>query len=245
MTSRYGMVVTVSRIACVIAVMAGIWLLTPQRVYARPSAETICSETIINAKKKTSTASVGALNSLMAGDGAYVYFAESSSNPGEGPTLRKISRTRADGSGYRCIYEGDDGDFISELKLCDDRLVVSMGDGIMSMKTDGSDAREIVTAASGYPRGASFAVDGGKVFYPVVFDSGAWEIRSCTVDSSESSHVCSGFAGQEQNGPQIQGATSGRVLFVTGERQSSSTTYLYTVWSAPADSGECPTCTPR
>ena len=58
------------------------------------------------------------------------------------------------------------------------------------------------------------------------------------MDGSESSHVCSGFVGQDQNGPQVEGATSGRVLFVTGERQSSSTTYLYTVWSAPADGGD-------
>ena len=137
MTSRYGMVVTASRIACAIALAAGICLLMPQRVYARPSAETICSKTILDAKKKTSTTSVGALNSLMAGDGAYVYFAEASSNPGEGPTLRKVSRTRADGSDYRCIYEGDGGDFISGLKLCDGGLRISEGCSLCRGRREG------------------------------------------------------------------------------------------------------------
>ena len=256
------------RIACVIAMMAGVWLLMPQRGYAllamgggasengdarcpssrvllrpgthgvRPGAVTVSATTKTSVRSNASASHAGALNSLMTGDGTYVYYAEQSVDPNEGPVLRKVSRVRADGSGYACIYEGGAGDFISDLKLSDNRLVVSMGDNIVSMKTDGGDAHVIVAAASGYPRGARFAVDAGKVFYPTIADSGAWEIRSCTVDGSASSRVYSGNTGQGEVGPQIEGATSGKVVFMTGEQQPSSNAYLYSVLSVPADGGD-------
>ena len=226
-----------SRIAallvCAFAVVA-LWLWVPCVGYAATGSGKVAA--MLKSPNLESSARPGALNTLMTGDGKYVYFAEQSVVPKVGPSLRKVSRMRADGSDYSCLYEGVEGDFISGIKVSGDRLVVSMGDNIVSMKTNGSDAHTIVSAAVGYQRGKNFAVSDGRVYYATSSDSGAWEIRSCTVDGSASSVVCSGTSSKDSIGPLVEGAAAGKVVYAIGERQSPHTT-LYTVYSAPVDGG--------
>ncbi|MBR3158667.1 MAG: hypothetical protein IKG18_04495 [Atopobiaceae bacterium] len=233
-------------VVCAIAVAAGAWFSTPRDGYALTTvtsgvathAKKAVAKSKSKAKSKAATpSSVGALNTLMTGDGKYVYFAEQSVEPGAGPTLRKVSRMRADGSGYQCLYEGVDGDFISGIRVSGQWLVVSMGDDIISMKKDGSEAHVIVAAAMGYPRGGRFAVHEGEVYYPIVAGPGAWEIRSCAASGSASSVVCAGEYAQGSLGPQVEGVAGGRVVFTTGEQQGGYSC-LYTLWSAPIAGGD-------
>ena len=90
-----------SRIAallvCAFAVVA-LWLLVPCVGYAATGSGKVAA--MLKSPNLESSARPGALNTLMTGDGKYVYFAEQSVVPKAGPSLRKVSRMRADGSDY-------------------------------------------------------------------------------------------------------------------------------------------------
>ena len=178
---------------------------------------------------------LGTFNSLMTDDGEYVYFAEQSVEASAGPTLRRVSRARPDGSDYQCIYEGSDGDFINRLTMAGDWLVVSTGENILSMRTDGTDAHVTVGGSSGYVRGSRFAVSDGMLYYPAIVGPGAWEIRSCVASGADSSVLCSGGFSQGSVGPHVEGIAGGRILFTTGVQSGAST---YTLWSVPIEGGE-------
>lgn len=188
------------------------------------------------------TVDLGANNACVAADADWYYLGAvigSSSNGGK-PKHGVVRVSRKDESKREVLWEGEVVSSIDSARVCLIGTTIVFeppsrhGSPIMSMKTDGSDARILVESGQdGMVNGFAFVCSKDRVFYSAASNDG-WQVRSCSLDGTDNKVLCEGSA---------KGSTSDvRMLAVTGSKvyfsgYGTGLGGMSTVWSVPEGGG--------